>query len=1204
MKTIKKQVNVLKTRNVIPLLLLALALLFTFCVNDVSAATGDIYVNASSGNDAWDGLSAVHTSGTNGPKATITNGTGAVLSGGTIYIANGTYNENNINLTKNMNIVGESQKNTIINGDSAGTIFYVKPGVTVTIMNLTLTNGKTTGMGGAIQGDTTLSYSIDYNGGAINNQGTLTVKNCDFTNNYANNNGAGGAIYNYGTLAVTGSTFSGNIATMGGAIYNLGTATVNFSRMAGNGAYQGDSIYLVSGTVNANYNWWGSNTGPSGIVGTVTADKWIISTVTANPTTVNNGENPTIAVNFNHINGGGSLMGGCIPDGTPVTFSLNSPIYGEFSESTAPVTVLTHSGTATIVFTSTSIGTQTITVQTDDQSATTQITINKVSTTLTVDPASGYNGSSTTLRATLKLGSTNISGKVIKFYINGVNVGSGTTGTDGVATCTYNPITQGRGVYTGMITAVFEGDAQYITSNGANTLTVLNVVPAVPNYNMGTDEDTSISGTVAGTDADGDALAYSKGTNPAHGTATVNGNGSYTYMPYSNWNGTDRFTVNVNDGHGGTATSTVTIIVTPVNDVPVAVDDTAVTDEDTQLTDGNVAGNDAPSGDGGNVWSVVSGPDHGILVMNGDGSYTYTPYANYNGPDQFTYQIKDVDGDNSTATMAITVNPVNDAPTVGNYDVNTQEDTSTSGTVVGNDIDSTVTYAVTKNPSHGIITSFNPDSGAWTYLPYEDYNGDDSFGVTVSDGLATALSKVTIRVTPVNDVPVVNDESKTTDEDTSVSGSITGSDVDGDSLNYVKVTDPSHGTVTVNGDGTYIYTPNSNWFGTDSFTVSVNDGHGGSDTATVTITVDPVNDVPVTNDDSATVDEDGSLSGNVSANDTPSADGGNVWSKSIDPVHGTATVNRDGSYTYTPDANYNGTDSFEYMITDVDGSTSTATVYITVNPVNDAPIANNDSVTTKKDTTVNVDVISNDSDVDGDSLTVTGVGDPAHGTAVINGDGTVSYTPYAGYYGLDQFSYIIGDGNGEISTGTVNITVNQTVANVYVLTTVSKNNPAVGETITLTFKLGNNGPDTANDVVFMYVVPEGMEFVSLDSESGYPEPVYDPATRTITWNLGNLPEVDPWLKVNLKVLKEGNFNINPAVTTSTYDPTLESSVKGTTLNTVGVIDTSNQSTDEKTTVNAASKTTKTIGMQDTGLPLNYLILAVLMVIGGLVPKKK
>ncbi len=174
-----------------------------------------------------------------------------------------------------------------------------------------------------------------------------------------------------------------------------------------------------------------------------------------------------------------------------------------------------------------------------------------------------------------------------------------------------------------------------------------------------------------------------------------------------------------------------------------------------------------------------------------------------------------------------------------------------------------------------------------------------------------------------------------------------------------------------------------------------------------------------------------------------------------------------------------------------------------------------------------------------------------------------------------------------ISNGTLKVNH----SSVYVNVTASKTNPTVGETIILTFKLGNNGPDPADDVVFTYMIPEGMEFVSIDTEPGYQQATYNPTTRTITWPLGTVPLLDPWIKLNVRILNSGAFNINPTVTTSTYDPTLGNNIQQITINAV------------QTT--SATSTIRTIGMQETGLPIAGLILAILAVLGGLItPKRK
>ncbi len=260
-KKIRKQIITRKTKFLIPLMLLSLTLLF--CLTTVSAASGDaIYVNGSSGNDSWDGQSAVYNSTTgSGPKLSIKNAAGTVNKGGTIHISNGQYTgENNTNITinKNMTIIGESQTGTIINGTDTNWIFHINSGATVTIQNLTLANGNST-TGGAIEnyGNLTVINCIftsntagwdgtntNY-GGAINNQGTLTVNNSIFNNNSAR---VGGAIYNSpnSTLKVNNSIFTDNAGKLGGAIYNHGSSIIKSSTFTKNTAQRGGAIFNLN----------------------------------------------------------------------------------------------------------------------------------------------------------------------------------------------------------------------------------------------------------------------------------------------------------------------------------------------------------------------------------------------------------------------------------------------------------------------------------------------------------------------------------------------------------------------------------------------------------------------------------------------------------------------------------------------------------------------------------------------------------------------------------------------------------------------------------------------------------------------------------------------------------------------------------------------------------------------------------------------
>ena len=242
------------------------------------------------------------------------------------------------------------------------------------------------------------------------------------------------------------------------------------------------------------------------------------------------------------------------------------------------------------------------------------------------------------------------------------------------------------------------------------------------------------------------------------------------------------------------------------------------------------------------------------------------------------------------------------------------------------------------NTSNGTVVL--NENGTFTYTPNTNYNGPDSFEYTISDGNGgTDTATVSITVVPVNDAPVAVDDSASTNEDTPVTVSVldNDSDLDGDALTVVSTTTPSNGTVVINNNGTITYTPNENFSGSDSFEYTISDGNGGTDTATVTITVNAVNDAPVAVDDVATTDEDNAVTISVLDNDSDVDGNGLTVTSTTTPSNGTVVINSDGTVTYTPNADYNGTDSFEYTISDGNGGTDTAVVTITINPVNDAP---------------------------------------------------------------------------------------------------------------------------------------------------------------------------------------------------------------------------------------------------------------------------
>ncbi|HEX4405900.1 MAG TPA: Ig-like domain-containing protein [Polyangia bacterium] len=349
---------------------------------------------------------------------------------------------------------------------------------------------------------------------------------------------------------------------------------------------------------------------------------------------------------------------------------------------------------------------------------------------------------------------------------------------------------------------------------------------------------------------------------------------------------------------------------------------------------------------GGGEWSLASDPAHGSAVVHADGTFSYTPAATYDGTDSFIYKITYGDGSSSSATVSLNITPVDFVPVAHGGSFSTPEDGTASGNLAGNDspsLDGGNTWSLVTGPAHGNVTITS--DGTFSYTPTTTYNGADSFTYNITDAEgSTSTATVSLNVTPVDFVPVAKNDSFTTAEDAPVSGNLATNDMpsaDGGSV-WSLVTGPAHGSVTVNADGTFSYTPTTTYNGADSFTYKITDADGSTSTATVSLNVTPVDFVPVAKNDSFTTTEDAPVSGNLATNDTPSADGGNVWSLVTGPAHGSVTVNSDGTFSYTPTTTYNGADSFTYGVTDADGSTSTATVTLSVTPVDFVPVAKND----------------------------------------------------------------------------------------------------------------------------------------------------------------------------------------------------------------------------------------------------------------------
>lgn len=411
-----------------------------------------------------------------------------------------------------------------------------------------------------------------------------------------------------------------------------------------------------------------------------------------------------------------------------------------------------------------------------------------------------------------------------------------------VATYTPNPAVCGNDTFTYTVT---DGIAQV-----AATVTVLMNCPPTPAPDaVTTPENQSVSLTVLAndTDPDHDPLTVTGNDTPAHGTVSLAPDGTGTYTPTHDVCGTDSFGYTVSDGQGHTASTSVTITVTCVNQPPVAGPDTASTPQGTAVSIPVLANDSDPDAGATLSVSTVGSPQHGTAAAGAGGSIAYTPAAGYCGPDTFPYTVSD---GSLTASTTVTVSVIctNQGPHAAPDTATTMGDTSVTVPVLNNDTDATpgatLTVIAVSSPSHGATAL---TAGQVVYTPTLYYCGTDAFGYTVSDGTLAATGAVTVTVACVNHAPQPVDDAVSTAEDTAASFDVLANDTDpdaGQTLSLVSVTSPSHGSASVQ-TGKARYVPAANYCGPDAFSYTVSDGQGGSAKATVFVNVTCVDDPPV-----------------------------------------------------------------------------------------------------------------------------------------------------------------------------------------------------------------------------------------------------------------------------------------------------------------------------------------------------------------------
>jgi VCBS repeat-containing protein len=561
-----------------------------------------------------------------------------------------------------------------------------------------------------------------------------------------------------------------------------------------------------------------------------------------------------------------------------------------------------------------------------------------------------------------------------------------------------------------------------------------------------------------------------------------------------------------------------------INNAPLAVADSFTVLEDGSVSGNLLANDSDADGDALSVTGVslsllpfisfplgvpVNIPLVGTLQVSANGDFSFTPRPNYSGPvPSFTYTVSD-GSSSSSATFSIDITPVNDAPVnaVPQAQVTAEDTPLTFSLLTQNalgafdpELDSLTT---TLTVQHGVLNvglnllgagvsgdgtstlvltgsqaAINNAMAQLQYTPNANYHGADSLQISTSDGQLTDTDSVAITVTPVNDAPVGVPETVSGPEDSVVSGNLltNASDVDGDALSVTgfrlagspltvhpvgtPVTIPLVGTLLINSDGGYIFTPLPNYNGSvPQVTYTLSDGTDSA-TSTLDILITPVNDAPTIHVPSAQSTPEDTTKVFSLANSNALG----VFDPELDSLTVTLTVDNgvlnvglnllgagvsgDGTSTlvltgsqaainnamaqlqYTPNPNYHGPDTLHISATD-GTDTSTDSVAITVTPVNDAQVAAADNFSVAEDGSVTIDVLANDTDVDGPGLTITQIngsniaeGDSVavnHGSVILSG-GQLVFTPDANYHGPAQFTYTASDGSLS-STATVNGTV-------------------------------------------------------------------------------------------------------------------------------------------------------------------------------------
>ena len=574
------------------------------------------------------------------------------------------------------------------------------------------------------------------------------------------------------------------------------------------------------------------------------------------------------------------------------------------------------------------------------------------------------------------------------------------------------------------------------SSSAVVSLVVKNLEAYTDRYAVGHDRSltrTAINGVLSNdVDANKEPLSAVLVADVQHGTLYLGADGGFIYIPEPGFASVDSFSYRASNG--SLESSVVVVMIDVTEQAPVAVADRyfARSGQVLIVNSGGVLFNDTDAESDPLTAALVATAQHGTLDLHADGTFTYTPTADYSGTDSFTYQASDGTLTSNTATVTITVTATAPVAVADRYYARSGQALAVAtGGVLFNDTDAEsdpLTAALVATAQHGTL-DLHAD-GTFTYTPTAGYSGTDSFSYQASDGTLTS-NTATVSISVSGGAPVARADTyagRAGHALAVLAGGVLFNDTDAESdpLTAALVATAQHGTLDLHADGTFTYTPTADYSGTDSFTYQASDGTLTSNTATVTITVTATAPVAVADRYYARSGQALAVAtGGVLFNDTDAESDPLTAALVATAQHGTLDLHADGTFTYTPTAGYSGTDSFSYQASDGTLTSNTATVTITV--VNQAAVAAYDSYEVAAGGRLIVlpgeGILENDTSIDGDVLTAVLVTTVAHGILTLNSDGTFDYSPAAGYSGTDSFTYRANDGTEDTDLAIVTITV-------------------------------------------------------------------------------------------------------------------------------------------------------------------------------------